>query len=135
MQRRLEVDAAQCTGCNSCALTCSFVHDAEFSLDRALIWVDKDAERAACRPRVCIQCREAPCIDSCPDAALSIDGRTGAIRVNQAICSGCQVCVGTCPYGGIGFDEQQGFPVICDLCDGDPACVKFCLFPLAIRFG
>lgn len=132
MWKRLVVDSMRCTGCNSCMLTCSFGHEGVFSFEKARIWVDRDAERADYTPRVCIQCEEAPCIPSCPLDALSRDERTGAIGVDRETCNGCQECVPVCPYGGIEFDDTDGVPLICDLCGGDPACVKFCEFPLAI---
>jgi Fe-S-cluster-containing hydrogenase component 2 len=31
-----------------------------------------------------------------------------------------------CPFGGIGIDVRQGKVIKCDLCGGDPVCVKFC---------
>jgi Fe-S-cluster-containing dehydrogenase component len=31
-----------------------------------------------------------------------------------------------CPFGAITFDEESGKMRKCDLCDGDPACVKHC---------
>ena len=134
MRKRLVIDSAECTGCDSCRLTCSFAHEGLFSLEKARIWVEKDNERARFTPRVCVQCEEAPCIANCPVGALSRDGRTGAITVDRETCDGCQTCVTACPYDGIMFDDADGVPLICDLCGGDPACVKFCQFPLAIRF-
>ena len=134
MWKRLVVESTRCTGCNSCMLTCSFVHEGLFDLEKTRIWVKKDAERADCAPNVCIQCEEAPCIASCPVNALSRDEKTGVILVDREGCNGCQECVPACPYGGIGFDGTDRVLLICDLCGGDPACVKFCEFPLAIHF-
>lgn len=134
MRKCLVVDSSQCTGCNSCMLTCSFEHAGLFSLEKVRIWVDRDTERADFTPRVCIQCEEAPCIASCPVDALSREERTGAIAVARGTCDGCRICATACPFDGIGFDDADGMPLICDLCGGDPACVKFCEFPLAIRF-
>jgi carbon-monoxide dehydrogenase iron sulfur subunit len=134
MAKRLVIDATECTGCDSCALTCSFEHERAFSLEKACIWVEKDQERASFTPRVCVQCEEAPCIVACPVGALTRDERSGATVVDRDICNGCQICVSVCPFDGIGFDDSDGLPLICDLCGGEPACVRFCEFPLAIRF-
>ena len=134
MRKHLVVDPPECTGCDSCMLTCSFEHERSFSIEKARIWVEKDNEWAEFTPRVCIQCNEAPCIASCPVDALSRDERTGATIVDRETCNGCQICVTACPFDGIRFDDTDGVPLICDLCGGDPACVKFCQFPLAIRF-
>jgi Fe-S-cluster-containing hydrogenase component 2 len=134
MAKHLIVDPVQCTGCNACILTCSFEHEGVFSLEKTRIQVEKDGERADCTPKVCIQCEGAPCVGSCPVDALSRDKKTGGIRLDREICNGCKECVPACPYEGIGFDETDRLPLICDLCGGDPACVKFCEFPLAIRY-
>jgi len=134
MGKRLVVDRRQCTGCDSCVLTCSFAHEGFFDLEKTRIWVRKNAERAECAPKVCTQCEEAPCIASCPVDALSRNDKTGEIRLDREMCNGCQGCIPACPHSGIGFDDGCRVPLICDLCGGDPACVKFCEFPLAIRF-
>lgn len=132
--RRLEVDAARCTGCNSCVLTCVFVHEGAFSLSGARIRVDADPISAEYTPRVCVQCEGAPCIAACPVEALSRDPATNAIALDEATCTGCRSCMDACPYGGIGFDEESRRPRICDLCGGAPACVDVCRLPQAIRF-
>jgi Fe-S-cluster-containing hydrogenase component 2 len=38
-----------------------------------------------------------------------------------------------CPFGMIFVDAEKGFAVKCDLCGGDPECVKYCI-PEALRF-
>lgn len=51
---------------------------------------------------------------------------TGAVLVDREKCIGCGKCIEACP-GRIPFlhpgDKKA---VICDLCDGDPECVKAC---------
>ena len=132
--KHLVIDPVHCTGCNSCMLTCSFAHERLYDFSKSRIRVQKNAERAECIPRVCIQCEEAPCLSACPVGALSRDSSTGAIQVDGEACTGCKICVASCPYEGIGFDEESQLPLICNLCGGDPACVKFCRFTQAIQF-
>ena len=43
-------------------------------------------------------------------------------------------CLEACPFGAIFFDSEQGVAIMCDLCGGDPACVKRCATG-AIRYG
>jgi Fe-S-cluster-containing hydrogenase component 2 len=31
-----------------------------------------------------------------------------------------------CPYGAISLDTQRHIMIHCNLCEGDPECVKFC---------
>jgi Fe-S-cluster-containing dehydrogenase component len=35
-------------------------------------------------------------------------------------------CVFACPFGATFLDQQTGKVLKCDLCDGDPTCVKVC---------
>lgn len=46
--------------------------------------------------------------------------------VNYDRCIGCKTCVVVCPFGAVGFDHVAGKIISCDLCDGDPVCVRFC---------
>jgi len=131
--KRLHVERDQCTGCESCVLTCSFEHEERFGLHLSRIRVRRDEENADFAPMVCIQCDEHPCVTVCPVDALSIDPGTGAIAVSVETCTGCKACQGACPYGGVHFAEGITFPFICDLCGGDPQCVQVCQLPQAIQ--
>jgi Fe-S-cluster-containing hydrogenase component 2 len=46
--------------------------------------------------------------------------------VGKEACTGCRACVEACPYGVMFFDEDENFALKCDLCGGDPECVKNC---------
>ncbi|MFX0125437.1 MAG: 4Fe-4S dicluster domain-containing protein, partial [Candidatus Hodarchaeota archaeon] len=45
---------------------------------------------------------------------------------------GCKLCVTFCPFGGAGIDIE-GKVIKCNLCKGDPQCVKNCE-PKALQF-
>lgn len=115
-------------------LACSFAHERLYDLSKSRIHVVRNAEHAESTPRVCVQCEAAPCVPACPVSALSRVPATGAIQLNSEACIGCKRCVDACPYGGIGFHEEDQLPLLCDLCGGEPACVEFCQFTQAIRF-
>jgi Fe-S-cluster-containing hydrogenase component 2 len=132
---RLVVDSPACTGCNSCALSCSFVHQGHFSLADARVTIERDSARARFVPRVCVQCEEAPCIAVCPTDALLRDEELGCIRIVEARCVKCGKCGPACPFGGVRLDGPGRVPVICDLCGGDPECVKHCRLPGALSLG
>jgi anaerobic carbon-monoxide dehydrogenase iron sulfur subunit len=132
--KSIVVQAERCTGCESCVLSCSFAHDETFALADTRIQVDRDEERGRFRPRVCVQCTARPCLESCPVEALSLDSKTGAIVVSALLCIGCRQCAAACPVGGIHFGAKDSAPIICDLCQGEPACVRACGKPAVLAF-
>ncbi len=62
----------------------------------------------------------------CPVDAISVDIATGAKIVSDGVCVGCKVCTIACPFGTINYNPDSGKVLKCDLCGGDPACVKMC---------
>ncbi|HEX7487193.1 MAG TPA: 4Fe-4S dicluster domain-containing protein [Vicinamibacterales bacterium] len=77
-------------------------------------------------PIVCLQCNEAACVAACPSGALRRNGRTDAIDLDPQRCIRCRACVGACPFGNVLWDEGAHLAEKCDLCGGQPWCVKFC---------
>lgn len=75
---------------------------------------------------MCAQCSEPACEASCPTGAITKNPETGIVKINQTKCLGCGLCSLVCPYGGIEYNPATKFTVKCDLCGGDPECVKAC---------
>ena len=77
-------------------------------------------------PHLCAQCNDYPCVNSCPVGALSTSADTKAVLVDREKCTGCGACIRACP-GNVPFlhpgDDKAA---ICDLCGGDPECIKVC---------
>lgn len=47
--------------------------------------------------------------------------------VDKDVCSGCKICIGTCPYGAREFDEIDKIATVNEvLCEGCGACVSAC---------
>ncbi|MGE5593060.1 MAG: TIGR04076 family protein [Betaproteobacteria bacterium] len=123
---RMLVNERVCAGCRACELICSFTHERKFSDLLSRIHVHKVDEDGIDRPMVCRQCGNARCVEACPNAALSRDPETRHIVVDEARCTKCGLCAEACPFGAVVFHPSSGVPLICDLCGGDPECVKRC---------
>ena len=122
----IKISHSNCVGCRLCVMICSLVKEGECSTTDSRIRIIRDEEFGNNLVAVCTQCAEAYCVESCPVAALSRDSATGAVLVDGELCNGCQACVVACPLGAISYDEERDIVFKCDLCGGDPECVKFC---------
>lgn len=123
----LFADPEKCGGCRTCELICSWSHARGLvrpSVSR--IRVLKREELGVTIPFFCQQCSKPVCQDACPVDAISRSMETGALVIDAAVCIGCKACFTACPYGAIGFDPESKTPVKCDLCGGEPQCVKWC---------
>ena len=102
-----------------------------YSENTSRIRIDKDEAAAVFVPLVCEQCREHPCVDVCPVDAIRYDESLSIFTVDEGICTGCGSCEESCPYDGVFVSE--GIALKCDLCGGNPACVKVC-YPMALQY-
>ena len=128
MQYLILVNPEKCTGCRSCELACSLYQEKECNPEKSRIKAVKSIKEGLIFsvPVVCQQCEDAPCAKFCPAKALSRNTETDAVEVDQDKCISCNFCVMVCPFGGIRVDAEKGYSVKCELCKGDPQCVKFC---------
>ena len=120
------VDYTKCTGCMSCMLACSFAHEGVFSLTSSRIWIHKDEAKATFVPTICESCSHMPCLHVCPVSAISYDEELGMPIIDEKTCIGCGLCEEACPYYGVKVDFEARKAFKCDLCGGDPECIKVC---------
>ncbi len=126
MAKVLTIDYEKCTGCRLCEQVCSVRHEGVINPARSRIKVVKWENEGLYIPMVCQQCESAPCIAACPMNARYTNEQLGTRNTNYDQCIGCKTCVAVCPFGAVGFDPVAKKIISCDLCDGDPVCVKFC---------
>jgi carbon-monoxide dehydrogenase iron sulfur subunit len=114
-----------CSGCRRCEIACSVHHEGR-------IWPEASRVRVFMFipgieiPHLCLQCEDYPCVGACPEGALSVNGKTGAVKVDAPRCTACGLCVKACPGNVPHLHPGRNCVVICDLCDGKPKCVKAC---------
>jgi len=123
---RLTVSKSRCTGCRFCESVCTFSHHLKTQLENARIRIRQGVvEDPSHTLNVCRQCATCPPLDACPTSALTRDPETGILHLDGVLCpAGCDLCVEACPLGAI-HHAMDGL-TLCDLCGGDPECVKVC---------
>jgi Fe-S-cluster-containing hydrogenase component 2 len=124
----------RCTGCEICEVVCSLVKDGKANGGLTRIQVSgSEIDGEFFKVGVCQQCVEPKCVRACPVQAIKADPKTGARVVDEKACAGCDTCMAACteacPFtpANIRYDVEKKVAVKCDLCGGDPQCVKFCM--------
>jgi Fe-S-cluster-containing dehydrogenase component len=75
----------------------------------------------------CLQCpHPVPCVTACPQGAIEITGDWNTRVINEEKCIGCGICTRACPWGMVSLDYETQKARKCDLCGGDPECVRVC---------
>ena len=123
------VDSSLCGGCRNCEAVCSLYKEGMVNPELSRIYVKKDILGGyVCEPIPCQQCLDAGCLLACPTGAIRVDAATGARVIDEKICNGCRLCQEACPVTPrrIGYNPMKQVCFKCDLCGGDPQCVKFC---------
>jgi protein NrfC len=122
----LVYDSRRCSGCQSCMLACSLVHEGAASTSLSRIQVSRailtrypyDIQISICR-----QCPEPLCVEHCPSGACHISAANGNVRmIDSKKCIGCQTCFQTCPYAPhrTVWNPTSNKATKCDLCADAP---------------
>ena len=123
-----------CMGCRLCQVACSQIKEQKIQPSIARVTVPQYYPGLEF-PVLCYQCGdEAKCIEACPVQALALDTskKLNTIKIDTTKClrtaknGDCTLCQDKCPGIAVTFHPTTRAPLICDLCDGDPACVKAC---------
>lgn len=124
------VKTDKCAGCRVCMAVCSLNHEGVCGPAFSRIRVYQPSQNIFDTTIVtCKQCDSPNCLAACPTGALYVDEKTGARVINKEKCTGCQTCMKACPQypnAPIYYDTNTGTCFKCDLCGGDPQCVKNC---------
>jgi anaerobic carbon-monoxide dehydrogenase iron sulfur subunit len=125
LKKMIAVTQSLCTGCIQCELACSIIKTGLANPLWSRIHIAKDSEKGIFLPIVCRQCNPAPCVGTCSEEAIRKSPETGVISIDDDLCIQCNSCVSACPFGAISIAPDDSI-LVCDLCGGDPTCVKLC---------
>ncbi|MBN2487972.1 MAG: 4Fe-4S dicluster domain-containing protein [Methanosarcinaceae archaeon] len=123
--RALTIVPERCSGCRTCEIVCAIHNNKVNNPKKARIRLLSLYPHPVIKmPIVCRQCKVPKCMDSCPSDAIYIE--EGVVRIDENKCVGCHECVVSCPFGAIYVHADMIAPFKCELCGGDPQCVKAC---------
>jgi carbon-monoxide dehydrogenase iron sulfur subunit len=141
------VDIERCTACKACEIACAVEHSDSRTLFGAVFESPPPQKRVHVEPALayaypvrCVHCADAPCVAACPNGAMTRDGITGTVTVNEDRCQGCFMCAMVCSFGAISAHPTLRVAVKCDRCPErveagrEPACVESCPTH-ALQFG
>ena len=134
LRRYIVCDPEKCLGCQICEFVCSATKEKSCDPSLSRIRV-ANFEPTGSMAIACLFCENPPCVAACPRDALTQSEQTGLIIVNEDACNGCGWCLEVCRFGALAWHPTKSSVITCDLCDGDPECVKFCPFEDALVFG
>ena len=124
---QLVIDYDKCSGCRTCELECARRHYGVINPALANINIYK-VYPGIDVAMFCRNCWTRPCIDVCPTTpkAITISEISGACKVDAKVCIKCFKCEESCKQQHLRFHPTEQYPLMCDLCDLDPACVAAC---------
>lgn len=125
-RKRINTYFDRCTGCSLCRSACSMHMFGGFNPNRAMIRITPMWENLVHLPVACRHCGNSLCLRVCPVGAIYRNGMSGAVVLDTEKCISCGLCSRFCPLGMIFVDPQTDKAFKCDLCGGDPECVKIC---------
>jgi carbon-monoxide dehydrogenase iron sulfur subunit len=115
MKIRLKIHPEKCSGCRLCEMACSLHHLGVVNTGRSAIRVFKDdLKTGACKPVVCIQCKKMLCMDNDQPSQEAYRSR---FLWEKSLSE-------SCPFHALVQWKDDVYH--CDLCGGDPQCVKLC---------
>ncbi len=121
----LLVDLEICRRCPECVVDCDYFYHPYNN------GITKLREQGTWE-EICRRCKEANCIESCPQDALQKAPGTERVERASMLCIRCRTCTIACPFGTMDRDILAFKHSGCDLCrprlqPGDkPVCVESC---------
>lgn len=118
-------DPKKCSGCGTCEMVCAARNVSKVAPASSSVKIIREEESGKTFAILCQHCREPVCVEVCPTRAIE-KGEDGIVRIDNMFCVECGLCTIACPEAGPLVEPGTGKILKCDLCEGDPLCVKHC---------
>ena len=125
--KRIAFDPLRCSLCGVCMAACALIKAGKPDLSQSRIRIETAGSCVPLRAAVCRHCEEPACVTACMRGIIDKDAETGLVTRRHEGCFRCAVCAVNCPVGACVQDEALNAFTACDLCGGDPLCVRVCL--------
>ncbi len=126
MAKMVMVSPDRCVGCKSCVAACGFAHEGSQRPEASRIHIYSFQYEGVNVPMMCQHCSDAACVAVCPTGAMHRNPETALVEWDDERCIRCRMCTMACPFGNTVYDALTDSILKCDVCQGDPACVKVC---------
>jgi tetrathionate reductase subunit B len=130
------IDLQRCVGCHACSVACKSEFNVPLSVWRSWVEVGEHGTfphtRRSFLPKLCNNCRDAPCVAACPTGASHYD-KDETVQISDKVCIGCKLCIAACPYKQRFVNPDKNGADKCSLCihrvrEGlVPSCVNTCV--------
>ena len=112
---KIKVTKNKCSGCHLCEMVCSLFHLRIINTEKSAIHIHKDDLGTSLNtPFLCRQCKEMKCLDG--EKVTEVQERRKFIWNKTRAES--------CPFNALPVLGEEAFH--CNLCSGNPQCVKVC---------
>lgn len=125
--KRIAFDPLRCSFCGACMAACALIKAGKPDLSQSRIRIETAGSCVPLRAAVCRHCEEPACVTACMRGIIDKDAETGLVTRRHEGCFRCAACAVNCPVGACVQDEALNAFTACDLCGGDPLCVRVCL--------
>lgn len=112
---RIKVNKNKCSGCRLCEALCSLFHLGAVNTEKSAIRIEKDdLDTSLNTPFVCRQCKNMKCLEG-EKAVPEVEKKKFIWPARRS---------GKCPFQSLNLFKNKSYH--CDLCGGNPQCVKAC---------
>jgi Fe-S-cluster-containing hydrogenase component 2 len=112
---KIKVDPPKCSGCHLCEMVCSLFHSGIINIGKSAIRIQKDdLDTSLNTPLLCRQCKKMKCLDG--EEGVNTQERKKFIWSHNR--------AERCPFDALTILGENAYH--CDLCLGNPQCIKVC---------